>query len=240
MTSLSPAPWLRHLERHVPIALAGRDPEGVHQVRVAGRRLRVLLELGGRTALVGDVRWLVRALGPERDLDVLRETFAAPPRVDGDAAAWLAQREADARRESHDALTSARLKGLLRALRVAPPVDEARARHALRRFSRRVRQRFADLQRADDGASAAVHALRRALRRLRYANDWLGVDAPALKHLQDALGAACDLAALSRLLAGWGHAEDVDVRASLERLEAAHQRLVRQLRSSRAVRAALG
>jgi CHAD domain-containing protein len=242
VTTLSPAPWLAHFERHVPVALDGVDPEGVHQVRVAGRRLRVLLELGGHAALVGDVRWLVRALGRVRDLDVLRDAFAGAPAADGDGAAWMAQLEADARREAHDALTSPRLEGLLRALRVLRPLDEAVARQALQRMERRTRARLGQLEKAaasSDGDGEAVHALRRALRQLRYARDWLGDESEPLKHLQEVLGAICDLSALRRLLAEWSAAEDVDVRRALARLDEAHRRLVRQLLDAPAALAAL-
>jgi CHAD domain-containing protein len=41
--------WVAHLGAHLPLALSGEDPEGVHQVRVAGRRLRAYLDLLGQT-----------------------------------------------------------------------------------------------------------------------------------------------------------------------------------------------
>lgn len=66
-------------------AMAGEDPEGVHQLRVALRRARALIRLF-RSALVpaayqrlkGDLGWLQRALGPAREWDVfLEETVPA-------------------------------------------------------------------------------------------------------------------------------------------------------------------
>lgn len=58
----------------------GIDPEGVHQVRVATRRLRSdlrtfrsLLDRGWHDALRTEVGWLGGELGPVRDLDVLGE-----------------------------------------------------------------------------------------------------------------------------------------------------------------------
>ena len=68
-----------------PIARIGEDPEGVHQARVATRRLRShlatfapVLRRGARpSGSTSDLRWLGRSLGIVRDLDVLRGRFAA-------------------------------------------------------------------------------------------------------------------------------------------------------------------
>ncbi len=65
---------------HDPDVRIGTDPEGVHQVRVATRRLRSdlrtfrsLLDRGWRDALRTELGWLGGELGPVRDLDVLGE-----------------------------------------------------------------------------------------------------------------------------------------------------------------------
>lgn len=239
MKRISAAPWLEHLERHVPVALAGDDPEGVHQVRVAGRRLRVLLELGGRRALVPDLRWLVRALGRARDLDVLRE--ALPP-SDARFDAWLDRLAAESRADAEAALTSPRLEGLLAALRVLPPVDEADARRGLETASKKVRKQLDLLVGArlePEQLSPAIHGLRRALRRLRYAGDWLGEGTSGLKHLQDALGAVCDLGALARLLREYSEAEGADVSRTVARLDAAQGAMAAQLLAAPAALEAL-
>lgn len=247
MSPLTPAPWLEHLEKHVPIALEGVDPEGIHQVRVAGRRLRVLMELGGHRALVGDLRWLVRALGRARDLDVLAEVLAVQPyarTAEGAEAVtdWLTGLAEDARLEAHDVLTSPRLEGLIQALRTLAPLDEREARRSLAAFSERVRKALdtAVDTRLDAPARVdAIHALRRALRRLRYANDWLEEDARPLKSLQGALGAMCDLTALSRLLGELSLAEGVDVSAAQRRLERAHRQMAARLLRTPAALSAL-
>lgn len=243
MKTLSPAPWLEHLERHVPVALEGVDPEGVHQVRVAGRRLRVLLELGERRALVEDLRWLVRALGRARDLDVLREVLAG---ADGPGherfAEWLAHLATEARHDAEAALTSPRVTGLLAALEVLQPVDEAVARRGLRKASQRVRKQLDALvgaRLAPDALGPAIHGLRRALRRLRYANDWLGEPSEGLKHLQDALGALCDVSALERLVREFAETSGADVSAAVARLEAAQAALAAQLLAAPAALAVL-
>jgi len=67
------------LRENAAHALAGRDPEGVHDMRVASRRLRAALEFfaswlddGPRRRIERDVRAITRALGQVRELDVLR------------------------------------------------------------------------------------------------------------------------------------------------------------------------
>ncbi|MEW6435529.1 MAG: CHAD domain-containing protein [Myxococcota bacterium] len=243
MTALTPAPWLEHLERHVPIALEGVDPEGVHQVRVAGRRLRVLLELGERRALVEDLRWLVRALSRTRDLDVLRDVLAGAGGPGHERfAEWLERLAAEARHDAEAALTSPRLTGLLAALEVLSPIDEAVARRGLRKASQRARKQLDALvgARLEPGAlGPAFHGLRRALRRLRYANDWLGEPSDGLKHLQDALGALCDVAALERLVREFAETSGADVSAAVARLEAAQAALAAQLLATPAAFAVL-
>jgi triphosphatase len=79
---------LSHLAANEATALQGIQPEGVHQLRVALRRLRAVLA-GFRpllppgmaeplTALTAELKWLAGSLGPARDWDVfLTETL--PP-----------------------------------------------------------------------------------------------------------------------------------------------------------------
>ncbi len=74
---------LHHLLQAMPAAEDGRNPEGVHQLRVALRRLRAALHLteliGKSSALEGllaDAGWLAKSLASARDLDVfLTETL---------------------------------------------------------------------------------------------------------------------------------------------------------------------
>jgi inorganic triphosphatase YgiF len=68
---------LGHLLDNQAAALAGADPEGIHQMRVAVRRLRSALrffrkaiEKPERKALEAELRWLASELGPARDWDV--------------------------------------------------------------------------------------------------------------------------------------------------------------------------
>src|SRR5262245_64665125 len=79
---------VRRLLLHGPGVRLGEDPEELHQMRVATRRVRAFLRAGRplldqswSELLRDELAWLGRALGPARDLDVLIE------RVAGDAAA---------------------------------------------------------------------------------------------------------------------------------------------------------
>jgi triphosphatase len=75
-----------HLLANQIVADCGRDPEGVHQMRVALRRLRTVCtllcrEIGSPTLQIfaGDAKWLAKVLGASRDWDVLvTDTFSGP------------------------------------------------------------------------------------------------------------------------------------------------------------------
>jgi triphosphatase len=75
-----------HLLANQAVADVGRDPEGVHQMRVALRRLRTVFsllrrEVGSPTlqAFAGEAKWLAQLLGGPRDWDVfVTDTLAGP------------------------------------------------------------------------------------------------------------------------------------------------------------------
>src|SRR4051794_1884038 len=65
---------LGELRAQADVALADTDPEGVHQLRVAVRRIRAALKASGHDddgVLQAELRWFFGELGPLRDLDVL-------------------------------------------------------------------------------------------------------------------------------------------------------------------------
>jgi hypothetical protein len=69
--------------RAVPVALAGEDPEGVHDVRVASRRLRAAMDVADGCfpgswykPLHRAAKEITGALGEVRDRDVLLESLA--------------------------------------------------------------------------------------------------------------------------------------------------------------------
>jgi triphosphatase len=92
-------------------ALDGRDPEGVHQMRVALRRLRSAFSLFGRlfdreqrARLSGDAKTIVSSLGPARDWDVFLGDLLAPvsaARPDDAGLARLAEAAHAARAEGY-------------------------------------------------------------------------------------------------------------------------------------------
>lgn len=111
-----------HLLQSLPAAADGRDPEGVHQLRVALRRLRSALDLMRSLAspnnldtLRSEARWLAHDLSPARDWDVfqletLPEIAGACPAVAGFGALEqaAAARKADAYRKAQQALADRR------------------------------------------------------------------------------------------------------------------------------------
>lgn len=76
---------LLHLSTNEAASLKGEDPEGIHQMRVALRRLRSALALFRPLVpeeqyawLVCEVKWLGGHLGPARDWDVFLTELLAP------------------------------------------------------------------------------------------------------------------------------------------------------------------
>ena len=188
--------WVAHLEAHLPLALSGEDPEGVHQVRVAGRRLRAYLDLLGFRVLKDDLRFLVRQAGRVRDLEValgrpLPEGFREHLRAE----------LSEARRSLVALLRSPWMGALLRALRHLPPLEQKRARGRLARLEGRLKGLWRDLKEA--ASPEGLHAYRRMLRRVRYAKEFLGLPARREKALQEVLGEFNDLEVLWRLLVAY-------------------------------------
>ena len=165
---------------HVPVARAGTDPEGVHQVRIAIARIRVWLEIGGWRVLDDDLRRLRTIAAPVRDLDVqLARTLPAV------YAAELHAERVIARRALVAALDGPRFESIVTALGTMPPVRRRRARKSLERLVHRAIVRGRELPRKD---YARLHALRRSVRRVRFALEWLGKPTDELVKLQEALG----------------------------------------------------
>jgi triphosphatase len=185
---------------------AGKDPEFLHQLRVGTRRLRAALHVsrglwrhGDARALRRQLRELSRVTGPARDWDVLaaRRGAALPA---GARASHQAARAA--LRLCLAALPAFRLP---RARAGARRALQPFAREALARQDRRIRRRVAL---RGWGDARQRHALRRRLRRLRYACEFLAGAFPArdagpivaaLRALQDLLGELNDIAVARRL-----------------------------------------
>ena len=101
---------LAHMLRSEPAALAGKI-EGVHQMRVATRRLRSMLSALKKTLPEAERRWvsdeikvLTAALGPARNLDVFATELLPPARDEApDQPGWaeLSSAAEKARAEAH-------------------------------------------------------------------------------------------------------------------------------------------
>jgi CHAD domain-containing protein len=180
---------------HDPIAREGVDPEGVHQARVATRRLRSdlrvlapLLDEGWVAAVVGDLRWLGGALGDVRDADVLLLRLRG--RLDTlDAADWpaglglvetLKAARADAVAALAEVMGSARYVALLDVLVAAadaPPTTDGARRRAGKALpplvaapvARLDRLAAAVLERGPSATDEELHRVRIAAKRARYA-----------------------------------------------------------------------
>lgn len=175
-----------------PAARLGQDPEGVHQARVASRRLRShlttfapVLRSGPAERLSRELRWLGRALGSVRDLDVLRGRLASsvkaidPLAREGGLA--ILSRADEERREATTALdevlTSARYRTLLERLVSAvaePPFRRSAGLPAEAFLSDAIAERYEVLRRAVEALPSApldveLHAVRILAKPTRYA-----------------------------------------------------------------------
>jgi triphosphatase len=184
-------------------ALAGDDPEGVHQLRVGLRRARSVLALfealvpaAPSHALREELRWLAGELGPARDLDVLLEGLLEPLvrlRPDDGALKRLRDEAVTARSaayaQAREALVSpryARLALVLGRFCTAggwreQPLSPASARlfapareEGARLLSRRHDRVLAGGRDLESKSAAELHALRIRLKKLRYASEFVG------------------------------------------------------------------
>jgi len=178
----------------LPAARLGTDPEGVHQARVASRRMRSdlktfepLLDPEWSTGLGAELRWLIDDLGAVRDADILgvklRDVIARHPEIDPDAASRVLHQVRLKRRRDRRRLL--RHLGDERAMLlfdhlVAASADPATVSRTDRRardvMPKLVRKRWKRLDRAigrlgRHPAPAELHAVRILAKRLRYATE---------------------------------------------------------------------
>jgi CHAD domain-containing protein len=170
---------------------AGQDPEAVHRMRVATRRLRTALKLFRIDGPADDLRELAAALGRVRDRDVFAAGLrarAAPeelPAVEG-----LLEERAGCYAEARQALLGALDDATFDGLRSWSPGDAQRAARP-----RLLVKRLKALRRSRPVTRQEQHRTRIRAKRLRYAGEFLHV-APGLtalaREIQDALGDAQD------------------------------------------------
>jgi CHAD domain-containing protein len=201
---------------HDPVARLARDPEGVHQARVATRRLRShlstfdsVLRHAPTTKLSRELRRLGRTLGTVRDLDVLRERFEGSveqfePMVRNDGVHLLDVMDAE-RAVSYAALremmSSARYRALLAtmgAFVADPPLREAAGQPAEPYLLVAIRARYDALDEAVEALPATpsdpqLHEVRIIAKPARYAAE---LGAPILgapcRRLSKRLADLCD------------------------------------------------
>jgi inorganic triphosphatase YgiF len=172
------------------------DPEGVHQLRIAARRLRSTLRLfkdwlppRAAKALSAELRWFGRELGRARDLDVFVGGLLDPlrrSRPDDAGLAALHEAASAARAEANSAVRSllASRRHALLVLRLGRFVEgplgrrQGRPIAALRAARPLLRRRTTKLralgERIDQLSARELHGLRIQTRRLRQALELIG------------------------------------------------------------------
>jgi CHAD domain-containing protein len=236
---------LLHLERQDQ-ALRGGDEEGIHQLRVAARRIRSalatyrpVLDREATDPLRDELQWFGGVLAHARDMQVMlgrleelldrqpSELVLGPVRSrleDELRAAYRTGREAAA--EMLDGARYFRMLDRLEAFVLSPPLTgkaDRPARKVLPRLLRRDLTRVRDRDRAveaatdEDARVRALHDVRKAAKRLRYAAEGavpvLGAPAAELaaaaEAIQDVLGEHQDTVVARRSL------REIGVRAHL-------------------------
>lgn len=183
-----------------PGALTGEDPEYLHELRVALRRLRValaffapLLPATEREHLVSHAKAFMQVLGNARESDVLAHWLARQPPVfpeDPSAmeavAAWLSEVRSAARQACRESLASREWgEWVIAGLAFAHRLGEAKvgadetatlAPFAEKRIAKLQRRLMRRALRAGKGRVKGLHRLRLAVKRLRYALEYCAPD----------------------------------------------------------------
>lgn len=221
---------LEQISANARAILSSDDPEGPHQLRIGLRRLRSALSIFGKVAdsetrkvLASEARWLGREAGKVRDVDVILAEMVRPlarTRPDDKGAAALAKsveaRAALLRRALRRTLSGPRAGAFLRDLEVwvetapwmtADDAGQAKWRAVPVRglagvvLEKRWKKTRAHARKIDRLTLEQRHELRKELKKLRYAAEFLGPLHPRkkvapflahLKSLQDVFGALND------------------------------------------------
>lgn len=224
---------LKHFRLNEAPLVRDRDPDGLHQARVAMRRLRSALSLF-RPALVDEdfdrireeLRWFTGQLGEARNLDVMIQTRGTST-SDGGAGDLCAARE-----QAYDGVIAAadsrRFRHLMLDLvRWAETGDWRASRKARRRLPQFAVKRLDRLwgrvsASGDDPAALGEeerHRLRIEIKKLRYASEFLAGLFPersvelkrftkTLQALQESLGYLNDMVTARAILSHQPHEMD--------------------------------
>ena len=206
----------------------GDDPEDLHQLRVATRRLRAFLRAASplvpsdwAASLRAELGWLGGHLGPARDLDVMLGRLRTEVEALGsDAASCLGSaggtREGAGRlryRDVGETLDGDRYFALLDRLEAAtvPPLtgDETSLAKIFQREAKRMRKAFSAL--GESPEDDALHASRMTVKRARYAADLAAHElgrrgrpfGAAAKQMQDILGDHQDAVVAQERIRAW-------------------------------------
>jgi CHAD domain-containing protein len=198
---------LREIERHDPGTRLGRDPESLHDMRVAVRRLRAQLHAGKKLVatdiveLDARLQELGRLLGNVRDLDVLLERLGIEAvGLGGEDAqqarlllAALRDERSRCRRRLLTALRSDKYLALLHDTartieELEPSGSEASLDEVAGRAFGKVRKTVRELP--DEPSDEELHGVRKKGKRARYAGELAGrkKSVKRAKELQDVLG----------------------------------------------------
>jgi triphosphatase len=218
---------------HEPGVRLGEDPEELHDMRVATRRLRAALKLYSdflpkrAERYERYLRWVAGALGEVRDLDVHLEGLSEEASRNGavleEVVSLLRERRNEARRRMLEALDSNRYERLMASISATlrrgrsptptSPILEV-APNLIRDRYKKVRKSANRL--SEDSPPEHYHDLRKKGKRLRYALEPLqeiyGKQAKKmvklLKKIQDDLGDHQDFIVASGLMEELGVAGD--------------------------------
>jgi CHAD domain-containing protein len=241
---------------HDPGTRLGIDPENLHQLRVATRRIRAFLRVARSHV---EAEWadetrrqlgeLGRSLGPVRDLDVLLETLR--PEVSGldDAERPAAEKLLAQLQESRDRLHDELVQALDapayaeivdRLLEPIHPAAEPPRRTLAKLAEREIRRLAKRVDRLGASpADEALHRLRIRVKRVRYTLELASPDADkrtermirAAKRLQDVLGEHQDAVVAEeriRTLAAESEAGEAFVAGRLAERQAERRRQLRK------------
>ncbi len=210
------------IDATLPRVRASSDEEAIHDLRVAVRRMRVLLKIARRIWIRSQVEAaragftkIHRETSALRDEEVLRETLAEAPLATPGFLAFRSARaklEAKLRGEARQRIRGGALRRpqeLLHAMLVLPGARPI----ALDRFALRVHERLHARVLADLAApledAVALHELRIACKNLRYASELLAPAlAPELAHSEKPA---------ARFQKHLGEIHDLDVAAAIVR-----------------------
>ncbi len=213
---------LRHLQENLQGAILGVDPEYLHQMRVALRRLRVLMRISKKMhadseseELCNVLSMLGKNLGQAREWDVFAtQTLALLPEKLGKRA--IAACALEQRRELYARIQFFEIQRLLLKFAIWMTGDgrrhvkqcETKVNEFANRHLRQLHKRYLHIRSANREASQ-LHALRIQAKKLRYSAEFFSAwydkhkvksFLAALSNVQELLGSLHDIYIAKRLL----------------------------------------